>query len=278
MTPVVIAFILGAALLHASWNAILRGGADRLWSITVMCATSAVVALPFLFFLPAPARASWPCIGLSAALQISYCLFLVRAYREGGLAQVYPIARGTSPLLVTLGAVFVAGERLTPAALGGVTLVSLGIMALAFEKARPSARSTLAAVATGVFVAAYTLTDGTGARLSGHAQSYTAWLFLVQGAAMPLVYTALRGRLALPLREAETWKALAGGVFGLLSYGVVIWALTLAPMGQVSALRETSILFAAVIGVVFLKEKLTPARVTAALMIAGGAVALSAAH
>lgn len=278
MTPLVVGLILSAALLHASWNAILRGGADRLWSITVMCAVSAVVALPFLFFLPLPARASWPCIGLSAALQVSYCLFLVRAYREGGLAQVYPIARGTSPLLVTLGAVFVAGERLTPAALGGVALVSLGIMALAFEKARPSARSTLSALATGVFVAAYTLTDGVGARLSGHAQAYTAWLFLVQGAAMPLVYIALRGRLVLPLRSAETWKVLLGGVFGLLSYGVVIWALTLAPMGRVSALRETSILFAVIIGVVFLKEKPTLPRMAAALMIAGGAIVLSTAH
>jgi drug/metabolite transporter (DMT)-like permease len=278
MTPLVIGLILSAALLHATWNAILRGGADRLWSITIMCATAAVVALPFLFFLALPARASWPCIGLSAALQVAYCLFLVRAYREGGLAQVYPIARGTSPLLVTLGAVFVAGERLTPVALAGVALVSLGIMALAFEKARPAARSTLAAITTGVFIAAYTLTDGVGARLSGHAQSYTAWLFLVQGGAMPIVYVALRGRLVLPLRQVETWKVLAGGVFGLLSYGVVIWALTLAPMGQVSALRETSILFAAVIGVVFLKEKLTLPRTIAAVMIAGGAIALSTAH
>jgi drug/metabolite transporter (DMT)-like permease len=278
MTPLVIGLILSAALLHATWNAILRGGADRLWSITVMCAVSAIVALPFLFFLVLPARASWPFIGLSASLQVAYCLFLVRAYREGGLAQVYPIARGTSPLLVTLGAVFVAGERLTPAALAGVALVSLGILALAFEKARPAIRSTLAALTTGVFIAAYTLTDGVGARLSGHAQSYTAWLFLVQGAAMPIVYVALRGRLVLPLRQAETWKVLAGGVFGLLSYGVVIWALTLAPMGRVSALRETSILFAAVIGVVFLKEKPTLPRAVAAVMIAGGAIALSTAH
>jgi drug/metabolite transporter (DMT)-like permease len=278
MTPLVVGLILSAALLHATWNAILRGGADRLWSITVMCAVSAAVAVPFLFFLPPPAQASWPCIALSATLQVSYCLFLVRAYREGGLAQVYPIARGTSPLLVTLGAVFVAGERLTPTALAGVALVSLGIMALAFEKARPSARSTLSALATGVFVAAYTLTDGVGARLSGHAQSYAAWLFLVQGAAMPLVYIALRGRLVIPLRAAETWKVLLGGVFGLLSYGVVIWALTLAPMGRVSALRETSILFAVIIGVVFLKEKPTLPRMAAALMIAGGAIALSTAH
>jgi drug/metabolite transporter (DMT)-like permease len=278
MTPLVVGLILSAALLHASWNAILRGHGDRLWSITVMCGMTALVAVPFLPFLAAPARASWPCIGLSAALQVCYCLFLVRAYREGGLAQVYPIARGTSPLLVTLGAVVVAGERLTAQALAGVGLVSLGIMALALEKARPSARSTLSAIACGVFIAAYTLTDGVGARLSGHAQSYTAWLFLVQGAAMPVVYLALRRRLVVPLKDPETWKVLAGGVFGLLSYGVVIWALTMAPMGRVSALRETSILFAAVIGVVFLKERLTPARTAAALMIAGGAIALSTAH
>ena len=278
MSLLVVGLILSAALLHASWNAILRGGRDRLWSITVMCGMSAGVALPFLFFLALPARPSWPCIGLSAALQVCYCLFLVRGYREGELAQVYPIARGTSPLLVTLGAALVVGERLTPQALAGIALVSLGILALAFEKSRLSARSTLAAIATGVFVAAYTLTDGVGARLAGHAQSYAAWLFLVQGAAMPSVYVTLRGRLVVPLKDPETWKVFAGGVFGLLSYGVVVWALTMAPMGRVSALRETSILFAAVIGVVFLKEKLTPARITAALMIAGGAIALSTAH
>ena len=134
MIPLVIGLVLCAALLHATWNAILRGGADRLWSMTVMCAVSAVVALPFLFFLPLPAQASWPCIGLSAApAEVSYCLFLVRAYREGGLAQVYPIARGTSPLLVTLGAVFRCGRAAQRRRrLQGVALVSLGIMALAF--------------------------------------------------------------------------------------------------------------------------------------------------
>jgi drug/metabolite transporter (DMT)-like permease len=278
MSPLVIGLILAAALLHATWNAILRGGADRLWSITVMCGTQVVVVVPFLILLGAPAPGSWPFIALSSALQVGYCLFLVRAYREGGLAQVYPIARGTSPLLVTLGALALAGERPTAVGLAGIALVCLGIMALAFEKARPSARSTLSAMACGVFIAAYTLTDGVGARLSGNSTAYTAWLYLVQGAAMPLVFLAVRGRLVLSLRRAETWKAVAGGVFGMLSYGVVIWALTLAPMGRVSALRETSILFAAVIGVVFLKEKLTAPRIVAALMIAGGAVLLSTAH
>ena len=275
MTGLVAALVLSAALLHAIWNAILRGGADRLWSIVVMCATSAVVALPFVLVLSPPSRASWPFIGLSAALQVGYCLFLVRAYRDGGLAQVYPIARGTSPLLVTFGAAVVAGETLTATALVGVAAICMAIVALAFEKARPGVATTLVALATGAFIAAYTLTDGVGARLSGHARAYAAWLFLVQGAAMPLVFVAVRGRSTVSATRRETAKAIAGGVFGTFSYGIVIWALTLAPMGQVSALRETSVLFAAAIGVAFLNEKLTLARIAAALLIAGGAAMLS---
>jgi drug/metabolite transporter (DMT)-like permease len=275
MTPFVIALVLGAALLHASWNAILRGGADRLWSVTIMCGVSVVVALPFLFLLPLPARASWICIGLSSVLQISYCFFLVRAYHHGGLAQVYPIARGTAPLLVTLGAAVVVGERLTADALAGVILVSLGIMALAFERARLVAASTVYALAAGGFIAAYTVTDGVGARLAGDSQSYTAWLFVVQGLGMIAAYVAVRRRLALP-RNGEMAKAVIGGVFGLVSYGVVIWALARAPMGQVSALRETSILFAAVLGALFLRERVTLPRAGAAAMIAAGAVVLAA--
>lgn len=275
MTPLVIAMVLGAALLHASWNAILRGGADRLWSTVVICATSAVVAVPAIFLLPPPAPAAWPFLALSAAMQVAYCLLLVRAYREAGLAQAYPIARGTSPLLVALGAALAAGERLTPATWVGILLVSLGIMALAFEKARPKVKSTLAALGAGVFVSAYTLTDGLGARLSGHALGYTAWLFLTQGSAMTLVYLMMGGRLTIQGRRPETLAAIAAGVFGLVSYAIVVWALSQAPMGQVSALRETSILFAALIGMIFLKEKPTLPRLGAALMIAGGAMMLA---
>ncbi len=276
MTPIIVALILGAALMHASWNALLRGGADRLWSMTVMCAVSTLTALPFLAFLPPPARASWGLIALSSSLQIAYCWFLVRAYEHGGLAQVYPIARGTAPLLVTLGAALAVGERLAPAALAGVALVSLGIMALAFERARMAAGPTLLAVATGGFIAAYTVIDGVGARISGHSQSYIAWLFTAQGTGMVLLYLAARRRMDLP-RDGEMLRALIGGVFGLVGYGVVIWALTQAPMGQVSALRETSILFAAVLGVAFLKEKVTLERAGAAAMIAAGAAVLAVA-
>jgi drug/metabolite transporter (DMT)-like permease len=277
MSLFVIALVLGAAVMHASWNAILRGGEDRLWSMTVMCAVSAAAALPFLFLVPPPAPASWACIALSSGLQVAYCLFLVRAYRDGGLAQVYPVARGASPLLVTLGAAIVAGERPGLVALGGVALVSLGIAALAFERGRPHVSTTLLAVIAGVFIAAYTVTDGMGARLAGRALSYTVWLFLLQGSGMVAIYLIRFRRLRIAPREAATQKALVGGVLGLLAYGVVIWALTLAPMGQVSALRETSILFAALIGAVFLKEPVTWPRASAAAMIAAGAVVLSAA-
>jgi drug/metabolite transporter (DMT)-like permease len=278
MTPTVVSLVLGAALLHATWNALLRSGADRLWSIVVMGIVSATVSLPFTWLLASPERASWPYIGLSAVLQISYCLFLVRAYRDGDLGQIYPIARGSSPMLVTLGAAVFAGENLGPVALSGVAMVSFGIIGMTFGRDRPNVKSILAALATGLFIAGYTLTDGIGARLSGHPQSYAAWLFLFQGAPMPLIYMAIRGRLAIDLFDRQTLKAAGGGIISLLAYGVVIWALSRSPMGQVSALRETSILFAVLIGRVFLGERLTLGRIVAGVTIAIGAICLSIGH
>jgi drug/metabolite transporter (DMT)-like permease len=277
MTPVIIAAVLGAAVLHASWNAVLRGRADRLWSITLMCLMSAVIAVPLVVVLPAPAIASWPFIALSACLQIAYCLTLVRAYRHGLLAEIYPIARGVSPMLVTLGAWMLAAEKLTGAAIGGVALVSCGIVGIALGRARPEPRAVLAALATGMLVAGYTVTDGLGGRGSGAPASYAAWLFLVQGASMPLVFWALRRRPPSVRLDGETLKSLIGGAVSLVSYGVVIWALSLAPMGQVSALRETGILFAMVIGVLFLKERPTARQILSGVMIAGGAFLISSA-
>ncbi len=274
MQPLIIAMVLGAALLHAGWNAVLRGRADRLWSITVMSAMSGAVGLVFVVVLPAPAAASWGYVALSGGLQIAYCLFLVRAYRHAGLAQAYPVARGLSPLLVTLAAAVVAGERLGPTALAGVALVSLGILGIAAGRGRPDARSLLAALAAGVMIAGYTVTDGMGSRLSGHPSSYIAWLALAQGAPMPLIFMAIRRPLRFDFAAAETWKAAAGGVVSLAAYGIVVWALSLSPMGAVSALRETSILFAAVLGRVFLKERISLGRAACCVAIAAGAVCL----
>jgi len=275
MTVTVVILVLGAAILHATWNALLRRGADRFRSMVVMSVVSASVAIPLAWLLDSPMSASWPYIGLSAALQTSYWLFLVRAYRDGDLGQVYPIARGSSPMLVTIGAAIFAGEKLAPVALAGVGMVSAGIIAMAFGRHRPDAKSMLAALATGLFIAGYTVSDGIGSRLSGHPQSYAAWLFLVQGAPMTLIYMMSRGRLAIAPFDRETLKTAGCGVLSLLGYGIVIWALARSPMGQVSALRETSILIAVLMGRTFLGEKLSVGRIVAGVMIAVGAIVLS---
>lgn len=278
MTPLVIALVLGAAVLHAGWNAVLRSHMDRLRGIVVMCASCATIAIPIALFLPAPDPASWPYLGLSALLQMFYCFFLVRAYREGDFGQIYPIARGASPLLVTLGAALIAGEHLPPLALVGVVLVSGGIFACARGIDRAHLGSVFAALAAGVFIAGYTLTDGSGARLSGHALSYAIWSFIAQGVPMPIIYFALRRELPIRTFDRETWRAIGGGAVSMVAYGIVILAMSISPMGQVSALRETSILFAAVIGRLFLGEPLTPRRIAAVVVIAIGAACLSLSH
>ena len=273
--PLVLALVLGAALLHASWNALLRSGLDRLWSITLMCMVGAAAAAIATFFLPLPAPASWPYAGLSAVLQIGYCLFLVRAYEKGELGQIYPIARGAAPLLVALGAAVFAGERLGVQAFAGLALVSGGIVGLTLGRDRPDLRSSLDALVASAFIAGYMVCDGVGVRLSGHALSYVAWMTLAQGAPMPLVYLALRRRFP-PIRlDAETLKSLGGGLLGLVAYTVVVWALSLAPMAKISGLRETSILFAAILGALFLKERFTLRRGACAAVITVGALLLA---
>jgi drug/metabolite transporter (DMT)-like permease len=169
----------------------------------------------------------------------------------------------------------VAGEHLAPLGLVGVVLVSGGIMAIAFGQGRPDNASILAAVATGVFIAGYMVIDGVGVRLSHHPIGYTAWQDVIEGAPLPLVYFLIRKRWPAVAWNRDLAKAAGGAAISVTAYGVVIWAMSLAAMGQVSALRETSILFAALIGAVFLKERLTARRLLGAAMIAGGAVALS---
>jgi len=273
--PLVLVLVLGSALLHATWNAMLRSGVDRLWSISLMCLVGAVVAAPFLLFLPAPAMASWPYAIGSAALQICYCLFLIRAYRHGQLGQVFPVARGTAPMLVALGAAVFAGERLAGPAIAGLVLVCAGIIGLSLGRDRADGRSIAAAVTAGMFIAGYMVTDGMGVRLSGRPTSYVAWMTFIQGAPMPLVYLLIRRRFP-PIRpDRETFKALGGGLIGLVSYGVVVWAMSATDMAKVSGLRETSILFAAILGALFLKERFTLRRAACAVVISTGAILLA---
>jgi drug/metabolite transporter (DMT)-like permease len=278
VAPLTVALLLFAALLHASWNAILRSGSDRLWSITVMTGLGGVMAMVFDLALgwPAPDPSSWPFIAGSTALQIGYCLFIVRAYRDGHLGHVYPIARGTAPLLVTLGAWIVAGEHLSGPALAGVLLVSAGIMTLAIGRDRPDLRTVAAAVGSGAFVASYMVVDGLGVRHSGHPLSYAAWLTGAQGLAMTATFAAIRRRLpALPAGRGGG-AVLVGAAISTLAYGVALWAMSGSAMAQVSALRETSILFAAILGALWLREPITARRLIGGASIAAGAFCLAA--
>jgi drug/metabolite transporter (DMT)-like permease len=274
MTPLVITLVLCAAILHASWNAVLRGRDDKLWSVTVMSFAATVVAIPVVFVLPLPAAASWPYLALSVGLQVVYSWFLVIAYRLADLSQVYPMIRGSVPLLVTLGAAIFAGEHLSAAALSGIVLVSLGIMSLTLGKGRAHPKAVAAALANSLVIATYTVTDGKGARLSGNSFTYVSWIFVLYGVVMPAAFMATRGRLIVQWSAPETRTVLVAGVVQLVTYGTVIWAFTMAPIGPVSALRETSIVFAALIGRMFLSEPLTARRLSACVVIAAGAACL----
>jgi drug/metabolite transporter (DMT)-like permease len=270
--------VLLAALLHASWNALLRGSTRRMQAIAVMCLADAVLAALALAALwhelPMLGRAAWLCIAASTVIHVGYNVFLVRAYRTGELGEAYPIARGSSPLLVALGAAVLAGERLSLATTLGIVLVSGGIMALALKRGRIAASSLPAALATGVCIAAYTVTDGMGVRFAGDARAYALWFFLCEGATMPLILLALGGPAALACGASDAVKAVVAAALALLAYGIVLWAMSVSPMGPVSALRETSVVFAALLGRLFLNETLTLRRIGACCVIALGAAFL----
>ncbi|GAU04435.1 EamA family transporter [Burkholderia stabilis] len=277
--PVLFA-VLCAAFLHASWNALVRSSGDRLRSATVL---QIAIGLFALLFLPAVAPitpVSWLCVVASAVIHVVYTLLLVRAYEHGDLTVAYPVARGTAPLLVTLGAAAFAGERLDAGAQGGLVLICAGILAIGLEGGRGAKHRMTqvlpTAFATGVSIAAYSVVDGIGVRESGSTVGYTAWMFVLTGAMMAAYYRLRAGPLRLTQDVGETAKAACGGVFAALAYGIVIWAMDRAPMGPVSALRETSVVFAALIARVYLGERLTPRRAAGCLVIAAGALLISA--
>jgi drug/metabolite transporter (DMT)-like permease len=271
-------FVLLAAVLHASWNAMLHGNDDRFLSMTWMSIAIAAVSTLVILFTPWPADAASPYIIASGLVHIVYNVTLVRSYRRNNLAQAYPIARGSSPLLVTLGAALFAHEAIGHLHVLGIVMISGGIIAIALEGGRVSRPGLLAALTTGVTIAIYTVIDGIGVRLSGgQALAYTAWMFLFYWL-MPVLFVAMRGLKPLwtPVRTAPMaiGSSLCGGLVSIAAYGIVIWALQSGAMGAVSALRETSVVFAVLIGRVFLREAVSGRRWVACLIVAAGAVCL----
>jgi drug/metabolite transporter (DMT)-like permease len=277
MEPVVFMAVLLAAAFHAGWNAIVKIDLDRFLSITLISLAASIVAMPILPFVAIPGAAAWPVLLFSLCLHTGYKLFLIQAYRAGDLGQVYPIARGAAPLLVSSVMLLVFGEKLTPAAMAGIALLACGICLMSVrggrDRAKLEKRAIGFALTTSIFIAGYTITDGLGARLNGDAHGYAVWLFLLDGLIMLGIMLALRGRREL-VALGPYWKSgLAGGSMALGAYWIVIWATTLAPIALVSALRESSVLFAAAISVFILREPLTRWRVLSALAIVTGILA-----
>jgi drug/metabolite transporter (DMT)-like permease len=274
MSPTVIGLALLAAVLHATWNAFLRTGADRLWTVTVMSFASTAVALPFAIYYGLPASEVWLYVVASAGLQVAYSLFLVAAYRQGELGQVYPIVRGSVPLLVLLGASVMAHEHPSLLQTVGVSLVAGGIASLAFGRGSAPTASILYALATGTIIAFYATVDAIGVREAGSAGAYAAWVLVIYGVLLLATFLVCRGGIAVNIRAPETLNALGGGVVSLIAYGLVVAAFKLGPAGPVAAIRETSVVFAALIGWLFLGERLTPRRIAACAIVALGAICL----
>jgi drug/metabolite transporter (DMT)-like permease len=274
----VTAAVLTAAVLHAGWNALLKGVPDRLATVVLLDLTGLGLSALALPLVPAPAPASRGLLLASVLLHLGYELLLLRAYRDGDLSQVYPLARGTAPLLVAGFAGLVLGERLGPWQLAGLTGVCAGLLLLLGAGGAPPGRGQAVgpAMATGVCIAAYTVADGLGVRRAGTDLGYVAWLFLLHGLPIPLFVLAVRRRgLAARLR-GHLRVGVAAGALSLAAYGLVLWAQRRGALAVVAALRETSVLVAALIGSLVFGERFGRRRVLAAAVLAAGIVALNA--
>jgi len=264
--------VLAAALMHASWNTILKASESMLLDTAVITVGAGAIALATLPFMPPPRPESWPWLTASVALHFLYHLALIDAYRHGDLSHTYPLMRGGAPLIVVLLTPLLLGELVGPQVLSGILLVSLGIVVPTVHTlARHGARKATAfAVANAAIIAGYTQVDGQGARLSGHAISYSQWLFFLDSFAISAVASKLHGRYVLAYARRRFLPGLTGAVLTLASYGIAIWAMTRAPIAAVAALRETSVIFAAVIGTAVLKEPFGAWRIAGAMLVASG--------
>jgi drug/metabolite transporter (DMT)-like permease len=267
--------VMFSAALHAGWNAILKIRLEPLLAMALVKLGGAVICLPLVFVLGFPGSAAWPFLAASVTIHMVYYSALAGAYARADMGQVYPIARGSAPMLTTLIGVFALGEAVSLQGKAGVAMIGAGILAMALRRAGDAAmdrRALLLALATALTITAYTLSDGLGARAAGDAISYTAALFVLEGVFFfPLVW-ALRGRAALEAVASFAWPGLAGGAMSSAAYGIAIWAMTQAPIPLVAAAREASVLFGALIAVIVLKEPLRANRVLGALLILAGLV------
>ncbi|WP_275790412.1 DMT family transporter [Pararhizobium gei] len=271
----VTALVLLGALLHAVWNALVKAGSDKSLDAAMIALGAAIVAVPVLPFMPLPDPDAWLFILASALFQFVYFQLVAASYRAGDIGLVYPLMRGVAPLLVAASSGVILGERLSAGALAGVATISAGVLTLAFEARNGGARAILLALANAFVIAGYTYIDGIGARLSLNPVSYTLWMALLPPVLLFAWAFSQRGVAPVLFHvRQQWWRGLVGGAGSIGAYGLALWAMTKAPVATVAALRETSILFAIVISIVFLKERISPFRIAAGCLIALGALML----
>ncbi|AJX33822.1 DMT family transporter [Burkholderia oklahomensis] len=274
MDQLFVLLVLFSALLHAVWNAFLHVSEDRVAQLGTMSVPYLLFGAALALALPLPPAPAWPYVAASALLELGYCVALLRAYRSGEFSQIYPIARGLSPLAVCALALVVLGEQPTPYALAGIALVSLGIVSLAFKRGfRFSGDSVPYAILTGLFIAAYSVVDGRGVRLGGDPLAYVAWVYLLWNAPQFALICRLRGGLrAVVGTRAAVSRGLVAGTLSLAAYAIAIVAYRHLPVATVSALRETSSIFAVAIGWFALRERPNARRLAACAMVVAGAM------
>ncbi|WP_026413189.1 EamA family transporter [Actinomadura oligospora] len=302
--------VIFAGVLHATWNAIAKGASDRWASFALIGIGQAVLIVPLLGLVPVPAASAWPWLLGSVVLHLIYMGLLLTSYQLGDFSQVYPLARGSAPLIVALVAATALGESLTWLQFGGVAAICAGLGVLAFAPNTTSAsaiategtaevgdvglagggttgeargvgrvrdrRAVGAALTTGVSIAAYTVLDGVGVRAAHGASGYSAWLFALEAPLTVGIVLALRGRRSLSGLPVRTWAmGLTGGVLAMAGYGIVLWAQTRGALAAVAALRETGVIAGAVIGAVFFAERMGARRIAAACVVAAGVVLIT---
>ena len=269
----IVALVLAAACMHAAWNALLKSSRDISLDTALIACTAALMAGCILPFVPVPAAASWPWLAASFLVQLGYYRLLALAYAHGDLSFAYPLMRGMAPPLVAIVGSFVLNDQASPWLWAGIAAISLGVITIggmSTPLARAPTRGSVFALANAAVIAAYTLIDGIGARLAGNALSYGLWLFFLIGLPIAPLLAWRRGRTLGAHLRSYGGRAMLSGALSIAVYLTVLWAMTLAPIAAVAALRETSVIFAALIGTLWLKEPFGRNRVAGACLVALG--------
>lgn len=277
MSSFALMLVLSSAFLHATWNALVKAAPDRALTLAAVALMHATAGLVLILVSPPPAMASWPSIAASTLIHYAYYALLFQAYRLGDLSQVYPISRGMAPALVAFGAFVMVGESLSVMGWIGLAAVSAGICLLALQRgaAHADRRAVGVAVLLGLSIGAYSVADGIGVRLAESPGGYIGWLFLLESPVFFAIFWDRR-RNGGSIDPKAFGLGLLGGLFSVIAYGVVLYAKTIAPLGAVSAVRESSVIIAAMIGLVFFRERPVFGRLLSAVIVAAGVVALAA--